>query len=51
MLILMRRSGERILIGDNIYLKVVKVDSWTDSITVEIEAPDDVSIEAPEKKE
>lgn len=49
MLVLARRVGERILIGDDITVTVVRVNPG--SVRIGIEAPDDMSIVREEIKD
>ena len=49
MLVLSRKVGERILIGDNISVTVVRVAQGT--VRIGVEAPDDLAIVREELKE
>lgn len=49
MLILRRKVGERILIGDDIVVTVTEVDGK--NIRIGIEAPNDVIVDRPEIRE
>lgn len=50
MLILTRRVGERLMIGDNIIVKVVRIEE-SSQVRIGIEAPPDVRIVREEVKD
>ncbi|AKT29481.1 carbon storage regulator [Pseudomonas syringae pv. actinidiae] len=45
MLLLTRREGENILIGDEIQIHVLKVSKDTGDVRIQIEAPDFVTVQ------
>ena len=51
MLILTRRPGESITIGDGIVLELVAINSWEKRCTFKLLCPDDTSVKALSNEE